>query len=144
MITALLQRFADWIVEEGRRFDTTERRPDAHREHLGEVYTKVIRAINQHFTVRCQEAFVRTVAWREFRRACGRDRKQAARHTPTGNDAVLESGLAVGFGRGPATRDLLDELIRQETCRTLTTVAEQLPPIPRRRPRSLTIDRPDG
>lgn len=114
------------IVDEGKRFDAREHRRDAHRDHIGAVYIAVIEALEGKADVHTPEAFVRTVARREYRRECRRDREQAVHHTPIRDNSDLESGTRTWSGGRVTSPEPLDELIRQETCRTLDPVAELL------------------
>lgn len=144
---SLLTTVVEWIIDEGHRFNALERQCDAHCEHLGEVYTAVRQAIQRQPQIQSLEVFVRTIANREFRRAAGRERRHSARHTPTSAGPALDTitagdrhrgrtGQAIdeaGGRSGPIARDVLDGLVRDEMCRSLAAVAEQLKPRPPRR-----------
>lgn len=99
-------------------------------EILGEVYLQVSRVLQNNLSakpIRSPEAFAGYVAYRESRRVKGRERDQAAKHTPTGEDSARKLGQRLEIHKQPDAREPLDELVLQESCRRVRAFLEQLP-----------------
>jgi hypothetical protein len=142
MTENFLECVATWVQAIGREFDSREKCSGAHREVLGEVYLNVLTELNRVGVdaIAFPAAFVRQVARCEFPRACWRERKQAANHTPAREDSILESGVAIdrlGFSF-PLTP--LDEVIHQEERGSVATVVNGLSAGEQRLLESLTTD----
>lgn len=93
----------------------------------GEVYMRLKGALPQ-MSARVQnpKALARTVVSRESRRAHGRERSAAAKHTPTSGNLVAELGQSLDINYRPAPREPLDDLTHQEDCRRVREFLERL------------------
>lgn len=135
------------MIAVGQGLDRRESRPNAHQEVLGEVFLRVVAAIDRKgvSAIRSLEAFVRDIGWKEFRRAFGRERKrkrkQAQKYTPTEGDAVLEKGVVPRSRQLPSScTNPLDELVRQEEFGALFEFLDQLSEADARLVRALPRD----